>query len=153
MSCEAEHSCGDGENGLTPVMYASITMGTCSGVNAVRISVALVDRARPGLSSDKFWAKYLLSWLLKPHWAAEMKKEPPTVRQTVMACCWRCARVDLFEWLLDLQLMMAVACDKSAEPTWTWAFYRATWVVSPTAKPTMIWKPINFPLPIVSFIV
>jgi hypothetical protein len=35
-----------------------------------------------GLSSGRFSAKYLMSWLLKPHWAAEMKKDPPTVRQT-----------------------------------------------------------------------
>ena len=65
-----------------PAMYPSITTGTCSGVNAKRICVAPVDRARAGSSSGRFSTKCLMSRLFKPHWAAEMKKEPPMVRQT-----------------------------------------------------------------------
>jgi hypothetical protein len=54
---------------------------------------------------------------------------------------------------LDLQLMIAVACDRSSECIWTCAFCSATWVVSPTAKPTMIWKPIYLPVPVASSMV
>jgi hypothetical protein len=50
-----------------PAVSASVTMGTCSGVYAVRIWVVPMDRATPGLSASRFWAKCLTSWFLKPH--------------------------------------------------------------------------------------
>lgn len=59
-----------------------MTIGICAAVKTSRICVAPVPRAFAASTPGRWAVRYFMSWLLKPHCAADMKKDPPTVRKT-----------------------------------------------------------------------